>query len=161
MNAPANRRCRCNYIAAVSNRGELYFQTFADTMTGGKLMRFAQGLVADADRPVVLIVDNLRGHHADCLQGWLGAMEKGKSLWAAHLPSCSPGLNPEEYLNRDVKAAAAERDIPGTAEKLAEQTVAHLQKRRDDPDAVRSVAFGHRSVAYANDDIRYYPCPEQ
>ena len=152
LNAPANRRVRCNYIAAVSNRGELYFQTFADTMTADRFRRFAQGLVADVGGPVVLIVDNLRVHHADCLQGWLGEMERSGSLWVRYLPSYSPELNPEEYLNRDVKAAAAERDIPGTAEKLAEQTVAHLQKRRNDPDAVRRVAFGHRSVAYARDN---------
>ncbi len=149
---PANRGVRCNYIAAVSNRGELYFETFETPMNAVLFKHFAEGLVADAAQPVVLIVDNLKVHHATCLADWFREMEEARKLWIRHLPSYSPELNPEEYLNRDVKADAAEKALPATAEGMVRQTREHLESRRRDRAAVRRVAFGHPAVRYAADN---------
>ena len=149
LKAPANRGVRCNYIAAVDNRGKLFFRVFEGAMDADLFKEFILGLLEEAGHPVVLIVDNLKVHHANCLQDWYLEMAKGKKLWMRYLPSYSPELNPEEYLNRDVKANAAERAIPGSKEGMVEQTRSHLESRRGDPEAVKRIAFRHPAVRYA------------
>ncbi|MGN0843656.1 MAG: transposase [Kiritimatiellia bacterium] len=54
-----------------------------------------------------LIDDNLRVHHANCLEQWL--LERGDRIRLHFFPSYSPERNPDEYLNRDVKAAMSEK----------------------------------------------------
>lgn len=149
LRVPSVRDIRCNYAAAVSNRGELYFEPFEGALNAKRFRGFLEGLMEDVGKPVVLITDNLKVHHANCLKDWFGEQETAGKLWIRYLPSYSPELNPEEYINRDVKAAAAEMDIPGTAEEITARTVGHLESRRQDPAAVRRVAFHHPSVAYA------------
>jgi len=149
LRVPSRRDIRCNYAAAVSNRGELYFEPFEGALNAERFKGFVTGLLDDVRRPVVMITDNLKVHHANCLKEWFEELEAEGKLWVRYLPSYSPELNPEEYVNRDVKAAAAEMDIPGTAEAITAQTVGHLESRRRDPEAVRRVAFHHPSVAYA------------
>ena len=151
LKAPANRSVRCNYIAAVDNRGKLYFRVFEGAMDADLFKEFIQGLLEETGHPVVLIVDNLKVHHANCLQDWFLEMAKAKKLWMRYLPSYSPELNPEEYLNRDVKADAAERAIPGSKEGMVEQTRSHLESRRGDPEAVKRIAFHHPAVRYAEE----------
>lgn len=123
LRVPSVRDIRCNYAAAVSNRGELYFEPFEGTLNAERFRGFLEGLMEDVGKPVVLITDNLKVHHANCLKDWFGEQETVGKLWIRYLPSYSPELNPEEYINRDVKAAAAEMDIPGTAEEITARTV--------------------------------------
>ena len=150
LRIPANRDIRCNYAAAVNNRGALFFETFGGTMNADVFKGFVEHLLQDVGKPVVLIADNLRVHHANCLQDWFREQEAAGRLWMRYLPSYSPELNPEEYLNRDVKASAAESAIPKTAEEITANTVQHLEACRQDPETVRRVAFHHPAVAYAS-----------
>jgi transposase len=62
---------------------------------------FMTRLIKDADRKVFLILDNLRTHHSKPVREWL---EKHREkIEVFYLPSYSPELNPDEYLNRDLK----------------------------------------------------------
>lgn len=149
LRSPANRNIRCNYAAAVDNLGELFFMTYQGAMNADLFRAFLELLMEECGRPIVLIVDNLKVHHANCLQKWFRRMERAGKLWVRYLPSYSPELNPEEYLNRDVKAAAAEKALPATAEEMVEQTAAHLAMRKKSPESVRRIAFGHPKVRYA------------
>ena len=79
-------------------------------------MDFMKRLAKDSPCRVFLIVDNLRVHHAKILDAWLE--ENGERIKLFYLPSYSPELNPDEYLNRDVKASLAEKRCPHTAKAL-------------------------------------------
>jgi transposase len=58
-------------------------------------------LIKDAGRKVYLILDNLKVHHSVAVTGWL---EKHKEkIEVFYLPSYSPELNPDEYLNNSLK----------------------------------------------------------
>jgi transposase len=58
-------------------------------------------LIKDTGRKVYLILDNLKVHHSKDVTKWL---EKKKDEIAVfYLPSYSPELNPDEYLNNDLK----------------------------------------------------------
>ena len=144
--APANRSIRCNMVSAVSNKGEMHFMCFEGAMNVDIFKEFMERLMEDVPGMVYLIVDNLKVHHANCLEEWLDERKDRISLH--FLPSYSPELNPDEYLNRDVKAAMAEKRRPSSAKAMREVVSSHLQARKDDPGSIRRL-FHKKEVRYA------------
>lgn len=51
---------------------------------------------------MTLILDNLREHHAKFVNAWSPA--HSEELEVFYLPAYSPELNPDQYLNCDLKA---------------------------------------------------------
>ncbi len=149
LRAPANRSIRCNMISAVSNKGELQFKIFEGAMNVDIFKDFMSRLIKDSGQMIFLIVDNLRVHHANCLKGWLE--EHRDEIRLFYLPSYSPELNPDEYLNRDVKAAMAEESRPHTKTELHRRIETHLGRRKADPEAVKRL-FHKDEVRYASED---------
>lgn len=96
-----SKRERVNLISAVNNRGAMRFMVYQETMTAQVLIRFMERLVKDAGRKVFLILDNLRVHHSKIVQAWL--KEHMESIEVFFLPSYSPELNPDEFMNGDLK----------------------------------------------------------
>ena len=116
---------------------------------------FMECLIRESEgRKVYFIVDNLKVHHANCLQPWLKAHAKEPELH--YLPSYSPELNPDEYLNNDLKTALNRGAPARGSSKLKEQVVAHMEKRSKDPTTVAKL-FQHPKVAYAADDNHSLP----
>jgi transposase len=96
-----SKRERINLISAVTNRGSMRFMLYRETMTSVVLIRFMQRLVKDAKRKVFLVLDNLRVHHSKAVLAWLEAHRE--QLEVFFLPSYSPELNPDEFMNGDLK----------------------------------------------------------
>ncbi|WP_049780996.1 transposase [Hahella chejuensis] len=71
-------------------------------MDAARLTGFMKRLIKDARRKVFLILDNLRVHHAKMVEAWLE--ENQDHIEVFYLPAYSPELNPDEYLNCDLKA---------------------------------------------------------
>lgn len=107
---------------------------------------FILRLEADIKEPVFLIVDHLRVHNAKLLQSWLDEQWKKNKFRLFYLPSYSPELNPDEYLNRDVKAHLSETKISKTADELTETVRLHLTKKTKHPSSGFSInrRFGVR-----------------
>jgi transposase len=61
-------------------------------------------LFRDADRNVFLILDNQKAHHSHAVKDWLSEHEDPIEVF--FLPSYFPKLNPDEYLNYDLKTSA-------------------------------------------------------
>ena len=76
---------------------------------------------------IFLIVDNLKVHHARYLTEWLESRSRMLELF--YLPSYSPELNPDEYLNRDLKARLAEQNLPTSKDALRQSVEMHMRKR--------------------------------
>ena len=93
-----------------------------------------------------LILDNLRVHHAKKVCAWVATYSKEIEIF--YLPSYSPELNPDEYLNCDLKAevhsTAPARDLTG----LKRKVVFHMRKLQKLPSRVKSY-FKHPKIAYA------------
>ena len=89
-------------ISAVNNRAKLRFMLYDDAMNSQRLIEFVKRLVKDAGRKVILILDNLRVHYSKPVKAWLEHHEK---IEVFYLPAYSPELNPDEYLNNDLKSA--------------------------------------------------------
>jgi transposase len=148
LRTTANRSVKCNMISAVGNKGDLVFMTFKDAMNADLFKTFIKKLITEFKCPLTLIVDNLRVHHAKCLDDWFAERRKEDGFRIEYLPSYSPELNPDEYLNRDVKAGLAERALPKNQDGVETAVVEHLTKRKNDPAAVRRL-FGKPEVRYA------------
>ena len=103
-------------------------------------------MIKDAKRKVFLILDNLKVHHAHLVRHWL---ERHKDeIEVSYLPSYSPEMNPDEYLNSDLKyhirLAAPARNMS----QLKKTVVGHMRKLQKHPERIRSY-FKHRDIAYA------------
>ena len=96
------KRHSLNMISAITNQGKVRFKVFDGTMNADLLIDFMKRLVKSAGRKVILILDNLRVHHAKKVKAWLAEHEEEIEVF--YLPAYSPELNPDEYLNCDLKA---------------------------------------------------------
>ena len=95
------KKVRLNMVSAISNNGRVRFMLYRNTMTAQMLISFIGRLIKDAGRKVFLILDNLRVHHSKAVKKWL--LAHGSQIEVYHLPSYSPELNPDEYLNGALK----------------------------------------------------------
>jgi len=96
------RRSRIKLISALTNQGKLRFMLYRESLDAHRFIEFLKRLCKEAQRKVFLIVDNLRVHHARKVTEWVEQNTERIELF--YLPSYSPGLNPDEYLNADLKA---------------------------------------------------------
>lgn len=140
------KRLSLNMISAINNRGHVRFMIYKETMTVRVLLKFMKRLIKDADRKVYLVLDNLRVHHAKLVTAWL---EKHKDeIEVFYLPSYSPELNPDEYLNCDLKSGI-KKSSPARSEKDLEKKVrGHLRMLQKKPQRVAKY-FSHPKIVYA------------
>ena len=92
---------RVNLISSVTNQGKVRFMVYKDKMNSDTLIKFMTRLINDSDKKIFLILDNLKVHHSYIVKDWVKAHEDEIELF--FLPSYSPELNPDEYLNCDLK----------------------------------------------------------
>lgn len=140
------KRAHISMISAITNEGKVRFMVYREAMTQGKLITFMGRLIRDAGRKVYLILDNLKSHHGKKMAEWV---EKHKDEIAVfYLPSYSPELNPDEYLNGDLKSRVHSGTYAGTESDLKHKTQSFMRMLVKRPHRVRSY-FRHPMVAYA------------
>lgn len=121
---------------------------YEHTMNGKRLIEFMKRLVKDVDRKVILILDNLRVHHCKPVKAWLSKNKEKIEIF--YLPPYSPELNPDEYLNNDLKNAVHgnKGGISRTKETIHKKTISHLKHLQKSPGTVAKL-FNHPKVLYA------------
>ena len=137
---------RVNLISTVTNQGKVRFMIYKDRMNADTFIKFMKRLIKDADRKVLLIVDNLRVHHSYNVRDWL--QEHTNQIEVFFLPSYSPELNPDEYLNCDLKAGVHSGPPARSKEQLQSKAISHLRKLQKMPKRVMKY-FKHPKIAYA------------
>ncbi len=140
------KRFRVNMISAVSNAGMLRFRLFTGSFTGAVFIDFLRRLLRDCEgRRVHLIVDGHPVHRAKLVSAWVG--RHAERIELHFLPGYSPELNPVELLNHDVKANAAGRRRPRSADELRDELRGYLRRRQRQP-AVLVRFFDHPTTRY-------------
>ena len=140
------QRFRCNVISALTNRGRLAFMVFRERFTVPVFLRFLRRLVRQVRRPLFLIVDSHPVHRARGVARWV--RDHGEALRLFFLPGYSPDLNPDEYLNHDVKANAVGRQRPHDQDELIGNVRSYLRITQGHPTIVQRF-FHAPSVRYA------------
>jgi len=139
-------RFRCNMISTVTNRGKLSFMVFTARFTNKIFLVFLGRLLRHSGRKIFLIVDRHPVHRAKQIRAWLDLHRDQISLY--YLPPYSPSLNPDEYLNQDVKSNAVGRKRPRNTEELLRNVRGYLRGTKNKPNKVKRY-FEAKSVQYA------------
>jgi transposase len=137
---------RCNQISAISNTGSVRFMTYTSTMTAALFIVFLTRLVRGASGKIFLIVDRLKAHDAATVDEWVAKHKEQIELF--YLPRYSPELNPDEYLNNDLKGGVNATGLPENKADLRCRIQAFMQRLLHLPEHVRNF-FQHPCVPYA------------
>ena len=95
------KKIKMNMISAVTNKGELRWMSYSSSMTQNKYILFLARLIRSETRKIYFIADNLSVHHGKKVKAWV--KEHSEEIELHFIPSYAPELNPDEYLNRDLK----------------------------------------------------------
>ena len=144
------KRFRTNLISAVNNQGKLRFMLYRENMTAKVLIRFMKRLIKDTDRKVFLILDNLKVHHARVVKAWLEPNQDKIEVY--YLPPYSPDMNPDEYLNCDLKQGIRAASPVKTQQQLEQRVLSHMRKLQALPERIKSY-FQHPTIQYAASGI--------
>jgi len=140
------KRNKINMISSITNQGKVRFMLYRETMTAKVLIKFMARLTKDSQRKVFLILDNLRVHHSKVVQKWLEANKE--KIRVFFLPPYSPEVNPDEYLNGDLKQRIRSGIPAKTEQDLAKKTRSFMKMLQWRPKHVMNY-FKHPKIAYA------------
>jgi len=140
------KRESVSMISTVTNQGKVRFKLFEGGMNAAILVDFLKRLIRDAERKVILILDNLRVHHANKVKEWLEGKEEQIELF--YLPPYSPELNPDEYLNCDLKAGVHTGKPARSKDQLKRKVTSHMRMLQRKPCRVKKY-FKHEKIRYA------------
>lgn len=138
-------------ISAINNKGTCRFMCYEDSMNQQRFIEFMKRLIHDADKKVLLIVDNLRVHHGKIVQQWLS--EHQNEIEVFYTSPYSPEINPDEYLNHNLKQSVHSGKLPHDKKDLKTKTHSFMRKLQKNPEKVRKL-FDHKKLAY----IKACPC---
>jgi transposase len=136
-------------VSAVSARGELHFAIKQEEgINGEDFLEFTKDLIADAGRPVFLILDNSQVHRAVILKEY--ARQSNGMLTLFFLPPYSPELNPDEWVWKNVKHDNLGRAAAKSSGDLAKFAYAALGRLKQAPEIIRSF-FADPVLRYIRD----------
>jgi transposase len=145
MDVP-DRHIRANQISTITNAGKVRFMTYTGTMTATLFLVFLGRLLRSTTGKVFLIIDRLQAHKTPAVKAWLAA--HGDRIEVFELPRHAPELNPDEYLNNDLKGQVNEAGLPHDKDEVRSRIQAFMRKLLHLPDHVLSY-FQHPRVQYA------------
>lgn len=128
---------RVNLISMVTNQGKVRFMVYEDKMNSGTLIKFIKLLIRESTRKIFLVLDNLKVHHSYLVGAWLDKHKE--QIEVSFLPSYSPKLNPDEYLNCDLKTGVHSKVPVKTKEQLKSKMVSHLRKLQRLPEMMKNI----------------------
>lgn len=140
-----------NMISTVTNLGKLRFMIYENSFNSQTFISFLTRLVKSSEKKIFLILDNLRVHHSKLVKEWVA--KRSDKIELHYLPSYSPDLNPDEYLNCDLKVEISkrpERRIKGKFTDTVRSTMRKLQRL---PARVASY-FEAKPLAYIETPIK-------
>jgi len=140
------QRFGCNTISALTNQGHLGFMVFRGRFKAPVFITFLRRLVRQAGRKCFLIVDRHPVHRARQVKRWVGKHREQLKLF--FLPPYSPELNPDEFLNQDVKTNAVGRCRPRTQDEMLSHVRGYFRGTQRCPQIISNY-FQHPTVLYA------------
>lgn len=135
-------RFSCNMISTITNLGKLSFMVFDENFSEDVFLKFLKRSIRQSDRKMFLIVDNHRSHKSKKVKTWLRSNEEKIRIY--YLPSYCPELNPDEFLNQDVKSHLGKQRLHTKSEMLKTLN-SHLKMRQKQPDVIQNFIRGCNS----------------
>jgi transposase len=142
----AGGRFSVNMMSTITNQGKVRWMIYTGRMNAALFIVFLQRLLRGVDHKLFVIVDNLSVHESAAVEEWLA--DKKDRIEVFYLPKYSPELNPDEYLNCDVKAGVNAHGLPKTRDELKDNLKRFMHKLVQLPKRVASY-FRHKCIDYA------------
>ena len=145
MDVP-DRHIRANQISTITNAGKVRFMTYTGTMTAALFLVFLGRLLWSTTGKVFLIIDRLQAHKTPAVKAWLANHRDRIEVF--ELPRYAPELNPDEYLNNDLKGQVNEAGLPHNKQEVRSRIQDFMRRLLHLPEHVMSY-FQHPTVQYA------------
>ena len=140
------KKFKVNMISSVTKLGKMRFMFYEGNCDYKVFIEFLKRLINGSTKKIFLIVDNLRVHHSKKVKEWV--VNKADQIQIFYLPPYCPDLNPDEYLNNDLKQNANKNNIPKDLESLKKNTNSYMRSMQKKPEKVKGF-FRHKKTCYA------------
>lgn len=141
----SGKRFSSNMISTITNRGKLRFMVFKNRFTSEVFIDFLKRLVKGVKQKIFIIVDGHPVHKSKKVKTWLEENKRHIEMFL--LPAYSPELNPDEYLNQDIKQYSRKRR-PKNQKELVENLRSYLKSNQKNPEKIKNF-FKAEKVKYA------------
>jgi len=143
----SGKRFKCNMISSITNKGKLSFMVFDENFTIPVFLKFLRRIIKQSTQKIYLIVDGHPVHRAKKVKAWVEKHSEEIRLY--RLPPYSPEINPDEYLNNDVKMNAVGRKRPINKVELKKNVRSYLRSTQKKPEKVKKY-FCQEDVKFAS-----------
>ncbi len=140
------QRFSLNMVAAISNRGHLQFMIIDGRFNGEVFETFLKQMIKYSRQKIYFITDGHPAHKTKRLNEWLA--ENEKKIKVFFLPPYSPELNPQEYVNQDVKTNVIGKKRPINKPQMRSNVETFMNERKNNKKQVQKY-FHERHVRYA------------
>ena len=140
------QRFTVNMISAISNRGHLQFMLMDSGFNSEVFKTFLKQMIKYSRQKIFFITDNHPAHKTKKLNQWLE--ENQKKIEIFFIPPYSPELNPQEYVNQDLKTNIIGKKRAINKEQLKDNINNFMNKRKADKPQVKKY-FHHKHAKYA------------
>jgi len=140
------KRFHSSVISAINNQGKMHWMALKKALDAETFIDFLKRLIKGRKRKIFLIVDNLRVHHSRIVKQWLEANKHRIEVF--YLPSYSPELNPDEYLNQTLKSEVIRGGIAKNKSQLQASVNVAMFMLSIRPHKIKA-CFRHPKVRYA------------
>ncbi len=140
------QRFSLNMISAISNKGHLQFMVIDGSFNGAVFETFLKQMIKYSRQKIYFVTDGHPAHKTKKINEWLSKNKDRIEVF--FLPPYSPELNPQEYVNQDVKTNIIGKKRPVNKQQMKENVVDFMTKRKNDKKQVQKY-FHVSHVKYA------------
>ena len=140
------QRFSLNMISAISNRGYLQFMIIDGRFNSEVFETFLKQMIKFSRQKIYFVTDGHPAHKTKKLNEWLA--QNKEHIEVFFLPPYSPELNPQEYVNQDVKTNIIGKKRPINKAEMKSNVENFMAKRKNDKKQVQKY-FHEKHVRYA------------
>lgn len=140
------QRFSLNMISAISNKGHLQFMILDGRFNGEVFKTFLKQMIKYSRQKIYFVTDGHPAHKTKMLNEWLA--ENKDRIEVFFLPPYSPELNPQEYVNQDVKTNIIGKKRPINKAQMRTNVEGFMNGRKNDRKQVQKY-FHVSHVRYA------------
>ena len=140
------QRFSLNMISAISNNGHLQFMVIDGRFNSKIFQTFLQQMIKYSREKIYFVTDGHPAHKTKKLNEWL--LDNKNRIEVFFLPPYSPELNPQEYVNQDVKTNVIGKKRPINKAQMRNNVEEFMYKRKNDRRQVQKY-FHVSHVRYA------------
>lgn len=140
------QRFSLNMISAISNKGHLQFMIIDGRFNSEVFETFLGQMIKYSRQKIYFVTDGHPAHKTKKLNEWLSLNKKKIEVF--FLPPYSPELNPQEYVNQDVKTNVIGKKRPINKAQMRSNVEDFMSERKNDRRQVQKY-FHVSHVRYA------------